>query len=157
MTGDLLSSRYRSPLLITIDHPSTHKKLLLPSQLNLSSFSSGRRASFELNCLLISLSTDSLFSQIFKIAIALTPPTAKKNTARKCWLERNAISPNSSSYRLIAPRALSVAFTRYKLKKVSLLTFWPISPAANTGNTRFTCLTSNTINNYYNPFCSWPI
>ena len=59
------------------------KKLLLPSQLNLSSFSSGCRASFESNCLLISLSSDSLFSQIFKIAIALTPPTAKKNTARK--------------------------------------------------------------------------
>ena len=115
MTGDLLSSRYRSPLLITIDHPSTHKKLLLPSQLNLSSFSSGRRASFELNCRLISLSTDSLFSQIFKIVIALTPPRVKKNTARKFWLERNAISPNSSSYRLIAPRALvSVVHTRHK-------------------------------------------
>ena len=91
-----------------------HKKLLLPSQLNLSSFSSGCRASFESNCLLISLSSDSLYSLIFKIAIALTPPTAKKNTARKYWSERNAISPNSSSYGKIAPRALPSKHTRHE-------------------------------------------
>ena len=51
----------------------------LPSQSNLSSCSSGCRVSF----LLISLSNDSLFSQIFKIATEETAPTAKKNTPRK--------------------------------------------------------------------------
>ena len=96
-----------------------HKKLLLPSQLNLSSFSSGCRASFESNCLLISLSSDSLYSLIFKIAIALTPPTAKKNTARKYWSERNAISPNSFSSRQIAPRALPVKHNRQAPAQVS--------------------------------------
>ena len=95
------------------------KKLLLPSQLNLSSFSSGCRASFESNCLLISLSSDSLFSQIFKIAIALTPPTARKNTARKYWSERNAISPNSFSYTQIATRSLSVKHTRQQLLQLA--------------------------------------
>ena len=56
---------------------------LLPSQSNLSSCSSGCRVSFESNRLLISLSNDSLFSQIFKIATEETAPTAKKNTPRK--------------------------------------------------------------------------
>ena len=55
----------------------------LPSQSNLSSCSSGCRVSFESNRLLISLSNDSLFSQIFKIATEETAPTAKKNTPRK--------------------------------------------------------------------------
>ena len=65
---------------------------LLPSQSNLSSCSSGCRVSFESNRLLISLSNDSLFSQIFKIATEETPPTAKNNTPRKNWWEKKAIS-----------------------------------------------------------------
>ena len=55
----------------------------LPSQSNLSSCSSGCRVSIESNRLLISLSNDSLFSQIFKIATEETAPTAKNNTPRK--------------------------------------------------------------------------
>ena len=65
---------------------------LLPSQSNLSSCSSGCRFSFESNRLLISLSNDSLFSQIFKIATEETPPTAKNNTPRQNWSEKKAIS-----------------------------------------------------------------
>ena len=65
---------------------------LLPSQSNLSSCSSGCRVSFESNRLLISLSNDSLFSQIFNIATEETPPTAKNNTPRKKWSEKKAIS-----------------------------------------------------------------
>ena len=61
----------------------------------------------------------SLFSQIFKITIALTPPTAKKNMALKYWSERNAISPNSSSSRQIAPRVLPVKHTRHEPLQVA--------------------------------------
>ena len=60
---------------------------LLPSQSNLSSCSIGSPVSFASNRLLISLSNDSLFSQIFKIATEETAPTAKKNTPRKNWSE----------------------------------------------------------------------
>ena len=76
--GDLYSS-----ILSDFNKIFSQLTELLPSQSNLSSCSSGCRVSFESNRLLISLSNDSLFSQIFKIATEETPPTAKNNTPGK--------------------------------------------------------------------------